>query len=183
MKNLRRGMVALLALLTVAVATPLVVRWVMQPKGPSFAIVLANGQERRIDLAELRRMPQIVRQGEAQNQFGNWKDGGTYTGVLLTVLLGEASYDHVDVIASDGYRVTVEKARVEDPAYPMVLAYALDRVSVPAWEDGFRLVVLPESGRVGNEDYHAASAGSFWVKNVTRIELRTSPETPPTEGS
>jgi hypothetical protein len=56
----------------------------------------------------------------------------------------------------------------------MVLAYALDGISIPDWKDGFRLVVLPEGGRVSNEAYRAASAGSFWVKNVERITLRAA---------
>ncbi len=172
MRGVRRGMVAVLILLIAAVAVPLAVRWMTEPRGPSFSIVLPSGAEQKIDLAHLRRMPQLVRRGEAQNQFGNWKDGGTYSGVLLTTLLSGTSYDEVDVVAKDGYRMTIERTRVEDPDYPMVLAYALDGISVPAWKDGFRLVVLPEGGRVSNEEYRALSAGSYWVKNVVRIVLR-----------
>lgn len=171
MKNVRRGMVAGLGLLILATALPLGVRWLTQPRGPSFSIVLPDGAERRITLAALERMPQIVRRGEYQNQFGNWRDAGTYTGVLLVDLLPRISYDAVDVVASDGYRATIERQRVEDPAYPMAIAYAFDGVPVPTWEDGFRIVVLPADGRVSNEGYQAVSAGSYWVKNVVRIVL------------
>jgi hypothetical protein len=167
-------MVVGLVLLIVAAATPLVVRWATAPRGPLLWIALATGAERKIDLASLQRLPQISRYGEVQNQFGNWRDAGTYTGVLLTDLLNDASYGTLDVVAEDGYRVTINRSRVEDGEYPMVLAYAFDGVPVPAWEDGFRVVVLPDDGRVSNEEYGAASAGSFWVKNVARIVL--SPE-------
>ncbi len=176
MKNVRRGMVLGLVLLTVAAATPLVARWLARPRGPSFSIVLSDGAERRVNLAALRSMPQIVRRGEVENQFGNWRDAGTYSGVLLADLLSGIRYDAVDVLAGDGYRVTIERWRVEDSAYPMVVAYALDGVPVPAWADGFRIVVLPESGRVGNGEYRAVSAGSYWVKNVARIVPRETAE-------
>jgi hypothetical protein len=68
--------------------------------------------------------------------------------------------------------VTIERARVEDEEYPMVLAYAFNGVEVPAWTDGFRIVVLPEDGRISNEEYAATSAGSYWVKNVVRLTLQ-----------
>ena len=53
----------------------------------------------------------------------------------------------------------------------MILAYAYDGVEVPSWEMGFRIAVLPEDGNVGNEEYGATSAGSFWVMNVEQIVL------------
>jgi len=174
MKSVRRGMVVGLVLLTLAAATPLVVQWVAQPRGPSFSIVFPDGGERRITVAALRNMPQIVRRGEVENQFGNWRDAGTYSGVLLSSLLSGISYDAVDAVASDGYRVTIERSRVEDPAYPMVVAYAFDGASVPAWADGFRIVVLPEDGQVSNEEYQVVSAGSYWVKNVVQVVVTTS---------
>jgi hypothetical protein len=177
MKNVRRGMVVGLILLILAAATPLVIRWATAPRGPSLWIVLATGAERKIDLARLRRLPQVSRRGEVQNQFGNWRDGGTYTGVLLTDLLNDAPYGTIDVVAEDGYRVTIDRSRVGDAEYPMVLAYALDGVPVPSWKDGFRVVVLPAAGRVSNEEYGVTSAGSFWIKNVVRFVL--SPEATP----
>ncbi|MCX6099896.1 MAG: hypothetical protein NTV92_00405 [Candidatus Bipolaricaulota bacterium] len=179
MKDVRRGMVVGLVLLIVAATTPLVVRWATAPRGPSLWIELPTGTERKVDLAGLRRLPQISRRGEVQNQFGNWRDGGTYTGVLLTDLLNDVSYGAVDVVAEDGYRVTIGRSRVEDGEYPMVLAYAFDGVAVPAWKDGFRVVVLPDDGRVSNEEYGAASAGSFWVKNVARIVVAAEATTWP----
>ena len=144
MKNLRRGMVLGLVLLTLAVVTPLAVRWATAPTGPSLWIELPNGVEKRVGLADLRRLAQISRRGEVQNQFGNWRDGGTYTGALLADVLRGIPYASIDVVAADGYRMAVDRARVENEEYPMVLAYALDGLLVPTWVDGFRIVVLPD---------------------------------------
>ncbi len=168
---MRRGMVIGLVFLILAVTAPLVVRWATAPRGPSLSIESPTGMERRVDLAALRRLPRIAGPGEVQNQFGNWVDAGIYSGVLLADLLSPTPYSTLVAVAEDGYRVSIERWRVDDPEYPMILAYALDGVSVPAWKDGFRLVVLPEDGRVSNEEYEAVSAGSYWVKNVVQLVL------------
>ncbi len=169
MQNVRRGMLLRLIILTVAVAAPLVVRWALSPRGPAVEIVLPSGTTRTLTLAALSRLPTLTRQGEYQNQFGNWRDAGSYAGVRLTDLIGEVDYETIDIVARDGYRVSIERARVENPEYPVVLAYEKDGIAVPAWEDGFRIAVLPEDGRVSNEEYNAVSAGSYWVKNVARL--------------
>lgn len=175
----RRGMLAGLLLLVLAVTAPLVVRWALRPPsaGPAVSIVLPDGRETRLGLAAMKRLPAVERKGEAQNQYGNWRDAGAYTGVLLADLLRRVSYASVEAVAADGYRVIIERERIEDPAYPMVLAYACDGVSVPDWTDGFRIVVLPDDGRVTNEEYRAASAGSYWVKNVVRLIVSTATTT------
>lgn len=169
MQNVRRGMLLALVVLTVAVAVPLVVRWAFSPRGPAIDVVLPSGTTRTVTLGTLRRLPNLTRQGEYQDQFGNWRDAGTYSGARLIDILEGINYEAVDVISSDGYRVTIERARIENPDYPVVLAYAKDGVSVPTWEDGFRIAVLPEGGRVSNADYDAVSAGSYWVKNAVRL--------------
>jgi len=169
MQNVRRGMLLGLIILTAAVAAPLVVRWALSPRGPAVEIVLPSGTTRTLTLAALRKLPTLTGQGEYQNQFGNWRDPGVYSGVRLTDLLGDVEYEAIDVVAQDGYRVTIERRRIEDPVYPVVLAFAKDGIAVPTWEDGFRIAVLPEDGRVSNEEYNAVSAGSYWVKNVVRL--------------
>ena len=169
MQSVRRGMLLALVVLTVAVAAPLVVRWALSPRGPAIEVVLPSGTTRTVTLGALRRLPSLTRRGEYQNQFGNWRDAGMYSGVRLVDILDGINYEAVDVVAADGYRITIERARVENPDYPVVLAYAKDGVPVPIWKDGFRIAVLPEDGRVSNEEYDAASAGSYWVKNVARL--------------
>jgi hypothetical protein len=131
-----------------------------------------DGRVREISLVELKRLPGLTRRGSYQNQFGNWRDEGLYEGALLSALLGAGTaYRMVRVIASDGYRIDIERERVEDTAYPMVLAYARDGVELPAWEEGPRIAVLPPDGDVSNEEYGTDSAGSFWVKNVMQLVL------------
>jgi hypothetical protein len=85
--------------------------------------------------------------------------------------LGDEDYEIVEAVAKDGYRVTIERWRVEDSQFPMILAFSLDGVEVPDWEDGFRIAVLPEEGDVSNEEYGVESAGSYWVKQVVRLVL------------
>jgi hypothetical protein len=171
-RGLRRGMLVGLTVLTAVLAAALVTRWALEPRGPALQIVLQTGEERSVDLSQLRRPPVVSRRGESQNQYGNWRDAGTYTGVLLRDLLGAVAYKDIEVAGADGYRVTIDRARVEDEEYPMALAYAFNGVEVPDWTDGFRIVVLPDDGRVSNEEYEATSAGSYWVKNVVRLTLQ-----------
>ncbi len=162
--------------LTVAVVIPVIVRVATQSEGPEIQIILADGQQRTISLSQMKRLPALTRKGTYQNQFGNWRDEGVYTGVRLTDIIGtDVDYEAIRVIASDGYEIEIERDRVESPDYPMVLSYAFDGVEVPTWEIGFRIVVLPEDGDVSNEEYGAKSAGSFWVQNVTKISLTQSP--------
>ena len=143
--------------------------------GPSVTIVAADGAERSVSLAEMKELPEISRRGAYQNQYGNWRDEGVYAGVLMADLIGrQADYASIVVVAEDGYRIAIERTRVEDEAFPMILAYAFDGEEIPDWGDGPRIAVLPESGRVGNDAYGVESAGSYWVKNVVRIILSAS---------
>ena len=159
------------ALLIVASIMPLVIRSLRSEPGPFIEIVDAEGSTRTIALSEMKRMPVLTREGSYQNQYGNWRDHGVYSGVLLIDMIGEAVYATIDVVADDGYRVTIEANRVQDIDYPMVLAFRMDDVEVPDWEDGFRIAVLPEDGSVSNDDYGVESAGSHWVIRVSRLVL------------
>ena len=160
--------------LTIAVVVPIVVRWAVAPSGPAIEIVDVIGRRRVITLREIERLPRLCRRGSYQNQFGNWRDEGEYCGVLLTELLdAEAEYASMTVVAEDGYRVEIGRERLEDPDYPVVLAFSLDGRSVPDWADGYRIAVLPADGAVSNADYGVESAGSYWVKNVARLVLQS----------
>jgi len=141
--------------------------------GPSILLVLPDQSIRTFDLSAIARMPSITREGEYQNQYGNWRDAGVYTGVVLVDLIGsDVDYRTTRVIAEDGFTATIDRGRVESTRFPMVLAYEMDGIRVPAWSDGYRIAVLPEGGRISNAEYDATSAGSYWVKNVVRIELQ-----------
>ena len=174
--RLRRWYLVAFIATTVAVLAPFVVRLALHADEQIVEIVSLDGITRKVSLAKMKRMPILVREGTYQNQFDNWRDQGTYTGVRLIDLIGSAvDYRSIRVIAADGYELAIERERVEDPDYPMILAYAFDGLEVPTWEMGFRIAVLPEDGAVSNAEYNAVSAGSFWVKNVVRIILQHEP--------
>ena len=138
---------------------------------PAVEIVGTDGTRQTVTLSTITRAPVLTRVGRYQNQYGNWRDEGIYSGVLVSYLLRDKAYTAVEAVSQDGYRVRIDRSRIEDPAYPMVLAYAFNGVTVPDWEDGFRIAVLPESGGVSNTDYGMASAGSVWIKQVVRLVL------------
>lgn len=171
--SLRRWYLVAFIALIVAVVAPFIVRLAMHADEPTVEIVSLDGASREVSLAMMKKMPALTQQATYQNQFDNWRDQGTYTGVRLTDLIDSAAdYRSILVIAADGYELSIERERVEDPNYPMILAYAFDGVEVPAWKMGFRIAVVPEDGAVSNAEYDAVSAGSFWVQNVERIVLQ-----------
>ena len=172
-REFRRVYLAAFLLLVIAIVTPVIVRFVLLSHEPAIEIAHPDGRRRTIILSQMKRLPSLTRTGTYQNQFGNWRDEGVYTGVRLIDLVETGTeYEAIRVIANDGYTIEVERCRVEDPDYPMILAYAYDGVEVPSWEMGFRIAVLPEDGTVSNEEYGVESAGSYWVKNVVRLVLR-----------
>lgn len=171
--GIRRSYLIFFLLLVVAVVVPVLIRFVTHTNGPQIELIFTDGRARTVTLAQMKRLPALTRKGTYQNQFGNWGDPGIYTGVLLTDLIdSEAPYTAILVQAADGYEVAIERGRLEDPDYPMILAYAFNGVEVPDWEMGYRIAVLPEDGNVSNEEYGVPSAGSFWVKNVVRVILQ-----------
>jgi hypothetical protein len=158
-------------LLIAACVIPFVIRSLVLEDGPSIQVVDLDGDVRTVTLSEMKKMAILTRAGIYQNQYGNWRDQGTYSGVLLADLIGDCAYASLDVVAEDGYRVTVDRSRVEDFDYPMILAFGMDEIEVPDWEDGFRVAVLPEDGDVSNADYGVESVGSYWVRRVSRLIL------------
>lgn len=170
--EIRRWTLLAFLLVIVAVVSPVMVQWITSGDEAILEVHGLSEQTRVFSLGDLKRLPALERPGRYQNQFGNWRDEGIYTGVMLRDLLGaEVNYDTLVVVASDGYRLEITRDRVDDPKYPMILAYALDGAEVPTWEEGPRIAVLPEDGAVSNEEYSAVSAGSFWVRNVVRLIL------------
>jgi len=157
-------------LLIIACIIPLVLQRLGHDSGPSIRITDSMGIVRILSLRDMKNLPLLTRRGSYQNQYGNWRDEGVYAGVLLTDLVG-VDYTSIEVVAEDGYRVTIERSRIVDPDYPMILAFRLDGVEVPSWEDGFRIAVLPEDGSVSNVDYQADSAGAYWVMRVSELNL------------
>ena len=166
----RQSLARLAFVLLIATSvTPLVVQILRSDSGPCIEIVDTTGVSRTISLSAMKTMPVLTRKGSYQNQYGNWHDESDYSGVLLLDLIGDIAYVSIDAVADDGYRMTIERSRVEDAGYPMILAYRMDDTEVPDWKDGFCIAVLPEDGRVSNAEYGVESAGSYWVKRVSRL--------------
>ncbi len=166
----RQGVARLVFVLLIAAClAPLVVRSLIPEDGPFIQIVEPSGAVRRITLSEMKKMPLLTREGNYENQYGNWGGQGIYSGVLLTDLIGDHVYTSLEVVAEDGYRLTIDRHCVENSEYPMILAFRMDGVEVPDWDDGFRIAVLPEDGSVSNDEYGVESAGSYWVKRVSRL--------------
>ncbi len=174
-RRVRPGYLLAFVALVLAVIVPIVVRWATTGDDPAIEVVSGSGTSRTIGLRELEAMPRLCRRGAYQNQFGNWRDEGVYCGVRLIDLIDPAAdVASVLVIAADGYRVELARARIEDEAYPVVVAFSYEGLTVPAWEDGYRIAVLPEDGAVSNADYGVDSAGSIWVKNVSRLIVQST---------
>lgn len=173
--RLRRPYVIVFVLIVVAIISPIVVRMARQARGPAIEILCPDGSREEITLVQMKQMPIVARKGTYQNQFGNWRDEGLYTGARLMDLI-PCNTDYTSILCSsrDGYAIEIERARVEDSDYPVILAYAFNGIEVPDWELGFRIAVLPLDGNVSNEEYNVLSAGSYWVKNVDRLVLKDS---------
>ena len=172
-RGVRPGVLAAFLVGILAVVAPVIVRSWMPGESVLIEVETSSGRVYALTLSDLDRLPHFEREGEVQNQFGNWRDKGLYGGVRLLDLPGfDGEYASILALASDGYRVEIDRWRVEDATYPMILALTLDGFAAPNWEDGPRIVVLPADGRVSNEEAGLPSAGSLWIKNVTRLILR-----------
>ncbi len=150
-------------------------------------VVGGSGNSLNVTLAEMMTMDNLSGNSSYQNTFGNVRGTGVYEGVKisdLVDLVGGMDEGFVArVIADDGYSQTFERSKV----YPnltiwelqgdMILAYKLDELTVPEYEDGFRLAFIPEDGYYSSADANAttepnpSAAGPQWVSNVARIEI------------
>jgi 3',5'-cyclic AMP phosphodiesterase CpdA len=127
-----------------------------------------------------------------QNQFDNWGGQGVYQGVKISTLLelldGINENQTLRVTATDGfsqdfaYSNVYPNASWYDLQGDMVLAFSFNESYVPYWEDGFRLVMMPEDGAYSNTDCATTSApgmgynlypsaGARWIRYVVLIEV------------
>ena len=172
-ERFNRGYIIAFAIVIGALILALAIRSVLDSPAYTVQLLLPSGETRTISLRQIKALPALTRKGVYENQFGNWRDEGIYTGLKVADLIGaDIEYTTLVVAASDGYTMQISRSRVEDPEYPLVLAYAFDGIEIPAWSDGPRIAVLPEDGDVSNAEYDTDSAGSFWVKNVITLTPR-----------
>lgn len=142
---------------------------------------------------QLQEMAVFEAEGTFENIHGNFRGGGVYRGVPVRDLLEETGGmrpgDRLVVRSWDGYQqefpyenVYPETAGWEVWQGEMVLAIEYDGIPVPDWDEGYRIVFLPEDGVFDNEDYRRTSlegegwyeypsAGSRWIKTVESLEV------------
>ena len=149
--------------------------------------------ELEVTMDDLKDMEYLEEISSYQNRFGNWKGLGTYRGVELCTLAdlvgGMNPGDIMTLTASDGYSQNLSYYQVYAEGEcleiqgPMVLAYQLNDTECPEWEDGPMVAALAPDQAFSNIDFNStcakdseflgsSSAGSLWVRNVQRIEIR-----------
>jgi len=182
------GVLAISAIVVVATIGAIMVMVPSNPNldtVPEVKLIGADGAFVNVSLTEMTEMSIITRNGSFQNSYGNVRGAGEYTGVLISDLVelvgGMEENDTVKVVASDGYSQTFAYSKVYPNASfwsiqgDMVLAYEYNGTVVPDYEDGFRLIFLPEDGYYSNADANATTdpdpfgAGPQCVSDVTQI--------------
>ena len=154
---------------------------------PEVELTGHDGTSVNVTLSDLTQMSAITRNGSYQNSYGNVRGTGEYTGILVSDLVelvgGMLERDIVRIIASDGYTQTFDYSKVYPNASiwgiqgDMVLAYSYNDTLVPEYEDGYKLIFLPEDGYYDNSDANAStdpdpySAGPQCVSNVVKIKV------------
>ena len=132
--------------------------------------------------------------GSFQNQYGNIKGQGTYSGIPIRKLLeqvgGMTEKDKLVVHCVDGYQqefayanVYPEQAGWQEHQGEMILAVRFNGQGLPEWEDGYRVAFLTADGLYDNKDCEKTSvpgegwnqyksAGARWVRFVVKLEVK-----------
>ncbi len=155
----------------------------------SIDIISADGEVETVSLSDMLGMTVIEGTTSFQNSYGNVRGSGSYRGVKIADLLelvgGMEEEQLLTVNASDGYSIKFNYGKVfpNNTAYDlqgdMVLAFEYNGTLVPEWEEGFRLIFIPEDGYYDNSDAESSTpieifpdaAGPQCVENVAKIIL------------
>ena len=142
-----------------------------------------------LNLTELQAMTAQSGYSKVQNKYDNWRGEGNYTGVLISDLVdmvgGMEPGDSLTVESSDGWSNTYSYYNVYNAwadtsiQGDMVLAYEYEGDLVPTYEDGLKIVMLPDDEEYSNADMlnsttldmGASSAGSLWAKYVSTMTV------------
>ncbi|MFX1562981.1 MAG: hypothetical protein ACFFDP_06710 [Promethearchaeota archaeon] len=146
---------------------------------------------------QIENMSFIEANSSFQNRYGNWCSSGTYKGVLLSSLIElvgtMSSYDAIEVIATDNYNQYYSY----DNLYPnasylqlqghLILAYEYNGTAIPNWDEGPRIVFLPDDEQYSVDDanktthpsWFDGTAGGRCVKLVETIKLHYGVYPPP----
>ncbi len=141
---------------------------------------------------ELTDLGSVAGVAKAQNRFGNWQGMGQYQGVRLSDLVdamgGMEPGDALKVIADDRYSQEFTYYNVYPDADwlayqgEFMVAYAFNGTEYGGWDDGLKLVCLPEDGEYSQQDCNWTSAvgqgynlnpsaSARWVRNVAELEV------------
>jgi len=134
-------------------------------------------------LTEIMNFPNITGSAGYRRSTGTLVGPNLYKGVELNTLLADVGGINVDeeleVIASDGYKVTLTSEMLDGkfPAYDsengnylgvgnfkLILAYEIDGV-INSENNILRIAALPATG----DDYY--TDGSFWVREVIKMKV------------
>jgi 3',5'-cyclic AMP phosphodiesterase CpdA len=177
--------------------TPTSIDWEVvevEPEDPESLTIIISGTEGNITvgITELLTMIPVEGYSSYENNFGNWRDQGNYTGVLISDLLelvgGMGINDTLRVKSIDGYYQDFCYGNVYPNSTwlsiqgPFILAYSYEGEMPPDWEEGLRTAFIPEDGAYSNDDclatscegqggYEYLSAGARWIKYVAYIEV------------
>lgn len=159
----------------------------------SLTVVGANGAQVVLNESDIAGLSSYRDYGGFENQLGNVKGLGNYTGVSLNMLCvlvgGLTNTSIVEVIASDGYSSNLtfdevvngnfttynsngEEVYHSQPLVPIV-AYYFNDVNISESNGGpLRLAIVGSEGLV--------TSSTYWVKWVVRVEVidETVPEFP-----
>jgi predicted phosphodiesterase len=159
---------------------------------PPTLTLKGHGMTQNLSLEELNSMQQVEGDSSYQNQFGNIAGTGHYKGVTVSSLLdlvgGISEGEILRITATDGYYQDFGYGNVNPNSTwlafqgPMIVALSFDGSTVPDWQDGPRVAMLPSDGLYNNSDCSNTSypgqgydlypsAGARWVKNVAIIEV------------
>lgn len=172
---------------------------IMQPQvddSPSIQVIGYNGTSTNVTLNQMKTMGVVEGVSSFQNSYENQVGSGYYVGINVSSLIdlvGGMEEDQVVVInATDGYSqvFTYENVYPTAEQYAlqgyMIIAYEYNSTEVPSWNDGFRVMFIPEDGYFNNSDAEATidpeffseAAGPKLVKNVATIQVSDRPVEP-----
>jgi hypothetical protein len=155
--------------------------------GYDLLVIDQEKNEHSYSLNDLAQFPKEEGYSSYENQFNNWRGYGYYIGVNLADLINEVGgmneHGYLTFEASDGYSINISYANIYpnetiyDYQGSCVLAYSFNSSYPPNWEEGYRLVFLPEDEGFSSDDLINStnlvdySAGSLWVQNVIKITI------------
>ena len=194
--NTKLYAILLIALIIAGGSIAAIVFWQQPVDVQSINVAGSDGTTRVVTLSELQALPVVERFGSFENSYGSIRGQGEYKGAKIADIIelvgGMTESEVVLVNATDGY----SQIFTYDNVYPnaswyaiqgdMILAYEYNQAIIPDYEDGPRLMFLPEDELFSNDDanvtidhqFFSGAAGPKLVSNVAEIIITNRPETP-----